>query len=86
MNINIKTTPTCRVMTCRNCHNAVAKHGSFCPACDRIMFPQDYDDTVESEDTDESPVYRRVGVDMWVEVTDREECGALRSDNARDDR
>ncbi len=74
-------------MTCRNCHNAVAKHGSFCPACDRIMFPQDYEDEpMDCSADDESPVFRRVAVDMWVEVTDREECGALRSDNARDDR
>lgn len=85
MNISIKSTCTCQIITCRKCHCEVAEHGSvFCAGCNRALFPQDYE--CEAETEVEPTVYRRVDVDLFIEVVDLEERGALRSDSQRDDR
>lgn len=85
MNITIKTNCTRQIVTCNHCHSTTAERGSsFCHDCNRELFPQDYGD--QSADCAESPTYRRVDVDLYIEVIDREERGALRSDSQRDNR
>jgi len=78
------------IRTCTCCHNMVAERGSrFCWLCNRLKFPQDYtpEELHEAQEAlNDVPTYRRVDVDYYVEIVDREERGALRSDGKRDDR
>lgn len=77
-----------RRSTCQRCRCELAEKGSvYCRSCNKILFPQDYTPEELAEgDGDDVKVYRRVGVDHYVEVFDHEERGALRSDGNRDDR